>query len=178
MDLVFVFDDLVRSFERLLGVGSDEMGAEGGAAGADRPEVEVVHLLHAGNFFQVGADRDGVEVGGSSFHQDHDGLADDFPRTPDDPEREEERDEGVDRVPSGEPKNETAEDDADAAEEIADDVQVGGADIQAMGLVCVERAHHEQIRCETDRGDDKDDGALDGLRMGEATEGFVDQHAA
>ncbi len=78
LDFVMLVHDALRLHQEMVaidGVIYDQMAGQGCQAGADLPDVQVVHFVYAGQARQRALNRGHVDVGRGGFHQNIDRIA-------------------------------------------------------------------------------------------------------
>ena len=106
----------------------------------DAPDVQIVHISHAGDRLELAVDNLPIDVGGRAFKENREYLAEQGKRRVHRDNGEDHSARGVDDLPVRlEPHDQTCERDACALDEIREDVKVRGfeVDVSSTVMVCV-----------------------------------------
>ena len=114
-------------------VGDGDVAGEGAGLGAEVPYVEVVDVEDAFDGFHSGADYWERNAAWSAFKKDVERLADDADAGPEDERGDEQGEDGVDPVLSGEEDARAAGDDRGGGKRVSCHVQEGRAHVDVAG---------------------------------------------
>jgi hypothetical protein len=146
----------VERFQQALALAhvvDDHVGAHGLAPRGQRPHVEVVHAADARHPRHGLLDRREVEVGGRALEEDVHGLAQEPPRARHDEDRDRRADERVRVAPAGDEHDGGRKQHAERAHRVAEDLEVRGADVEALGGVPVQEPRGHQVHHEAEGAD-------------------------
>ena len=161
---VIIVQDLLdpRSHEIPVGAGlHDEVSGERRKARGDGPHVEIVNL----DDIRIGshglADPADVDVARRGFHQDVEGLLQQSPRARRDEERDQDADQGVDRVPPGPEHDHAGDHHAKRAERVARRVAEDTFQVDVRPSAGRENQRRGKVAGETQQPEDEDSGTRD-----------------
>ncbi|GAA2801988.1 hypothetical protein GCM10020219_086660 [Nonomuraea dietziae] len=140
--------------------------------------MQVVDVGDARRLQQVLAHLGQVDAPGRGLEQDVDGLPEQLPGARQDQQRDDDRDERVGGDPSGELDDDRAGEHRHRAEQVAQHLQVGALEVEALVLAVAQQPQPEPVGHQADRGGDHHDRAADRLGVGEAPYGLDEDVAA
>jgi hypothetical protein len=166
----------VRQHPGQVGGGGDAQVRRGNVhSGRQGPHVKVVDVGDALDPGQGGGDVGDVEAGRGGLQQDAQRVASQLGGAGEDEQAHRHGDDGVGVRPAGERDDDGGDDDTGRAQQVAQHLEVGAADVDALRRSRTQNRQRHQVGDETDGGDDQHRGGRHLGRAGEAPDRFV-QH--
>ena len=117
-----------------------------GLRAVERPDMHVVDLAHAGDIGDdVAGDAVAVELGRRAFEQHMGGVAHQRPRRRQDQQRDQHRQDRIDRRPAGRQDDQRRDDRAGRAQHVAEHMQDRAAHVEAAAVAAMQ--HDRSRRC-------------------------------